>query len=60
MTRKDYELIAESIMTARKVQSDIGEMYVSIAHLVNTLATDLEVQNPRFNREMFLTACGVK
>jgi hypothetical protein len=59
MTRKDYELIAESIMTARKVQSDIGEMYVSIAHLVNTLATDLEVQNPRFNRELFLKACGV-
>jgi hypothetical protein len=60
MTRKDYQLLAESILTARKVQSDIGEMYISVAHLVNTLATDLEIDNPRFDRARFLTACGVK
>jgi hypothetical protein len=60
MTRKDYQLIANSILTARKVQSDIGEMYVSIAHLANTLATDLEIDNPRFDRARFLAACGVK
>ena len=59
MTRKDYQMIAESILTARKVQSELGEMYVSVAHLANTLATDLEIDNPRFDRDRFLKACGV-
>ena len=59
MTRKDYQLLAESILTARKVQSELGEMYISVAHLVNTLATDLEIDNPRFDRARFLEACGV-
>ena len=58
MTKKDYELIAEVIKTSRKVTQ--GEtVLVSVAHLANTLATDLEIQNPRFNRALFLTACGV-
>lgn len=59
MTRKDYQLLADSILNARKVQSGLGEMYVSVAHLVNTLATDLEIDNPRFDRARFLEACGV-
>ena len=59
MTKKDYELIAEAIKTSRKVTQ--GEsVLVSVAHLANTLATDLEIENPRFNREIFLKACGVK
>lgn len=59
MTRKDYQLIADVIKTARKVEQ--GEtVLVSVAHLVNTLATDLEIDNPRFDRARFLVACGVK
>jgi hypothetical protein len=59
MTRKDYELIAEVIKTARKVET--GEaVLVSVEHLTNTLATELEIENPRFNRARFLSACGVK
>jgi len=58
MTRKDYILIADAIATARKVEQ--GEtVLVSVAHLANTLATELQIENPRFNREMFLKACGV-
>jgi len=58
MTRKDYELIAEAIKTSRKVIT--GEaVLVSVEHLANTLATDLEIDNPRFNRARFLSACGV-
>jgi hypothetical protein len=59
MTKKDYELIADAIATARKVEVSGGGVLVSVAHLANTLATELEIENPRFNREMFLTACGV-
>jgi hypothetical protein len=60
MTRKDYELIAETIRTARKVEGNNGVVLVSVEHLANTLATDLEIENPRFDRARFLSACGVK
>ena len=58
MTKKDYELIAQEIATSRKVTQ--GEaILVSVAHLANSLATALEIDNPRFNRSTFLKACGV-
>jgi hypothetical protein len=58
MTKKDYELIAQEIATSRKVTLN-DTILVSVAHLADGLATALEIQNPRFNREMFLKACGV-
>jgi hypothetical protein len=60
MTRKDYVLLADVINTARKVVI-VGEgtTLVSVAHLANTLATELEIDNPRFDRHRFLVACGV-
>ena len=57
MTKKDYELIARAIKadkTAEKRERE--EVRAEIAY---RLAVDLEMQNPRFNRELFLTACGV-
>ena len=59
MTRKDYVLIADTIKTARKVELTNGTVLVSVAHLANTLATELEIDNPRFDRARFLDACGV-
>jgi hypothetical protein len=59
MTRKDYVLISDAIKTARKVEGDMGAVLVSVAHLAHTLATELEIDNPRFNRARFLDACGV-
>lgn len=59
MTRKDYVMIADTIKTARKVEGDAGAILVSVAHLANTLATELEIDNPRFDRARFLDACGV-
>ena len=60
MTRKDYVLIADTIKNARKVVI-VGEgtTLVSVAHLAHTLATELEIDNPRFDRFRFLVACGV-
>lgn len=59
MTRKDYELLAEVIRTSRKVTT--GEtVLVSVEHLANTLATELEIENPRFDRARFLSACGLE
>jgi len=59
MTRKDYVIIAESIKNTRKVELTNGTVLVSVAHLANTLATELEIDNPRFDRHRFLVACGV-
>ena len=53
MTRKDYELIAETIATSWWHNSDYR------AHFASTLADKLESDNPRFDRERFLIACSV-
>lgn len=53
MTKKDYELIAEVIATSWHGNGELK------FHLADNMANALETTNPRFNREMFLTACGV-
>ena len=57
MTRKDYVILAKVIHTARNINTDKTGEAVAVAYL---LAEELERENPRFNRELFLTACGVK
>jgi HKD family nuclease len=52
MTRKDYIKIAKVISTAWVASQDFRE---SIA---NDFADMLEKDNPNFDREKFLTACG--
>lgn len=54
MTRKDYKLIAEVIAVNWFGSAELK------ADLANNLADKLEQDNPRFNRSIFLTACGVK
>jgi hypothetical protein len=54
MTKKDYELIArvfksENATAESKAISELAEM----------LAYELGLENPRFNRSIFLKACGV-
>ena len=60
MTRKDYVLIADSIKTARDNWDGFTpEAREAIDGLARSLASKLGQENPRFNRETFLTACGV-
>jgi hypothetical protein len=54
MTRKDFELIAEVIATAWHGSEETR------ADLSRKMADALETTNPRFNRALFLEACGVK
>ena len=56
MTRKDYILIADVI--AQFTKQD-GHAMVSPALIAGELATALAGTNDRFNREIFLKACGV-
>ena len=59
MTRKDYELIAETINRLRVDFDNGGDDTISLALVADELADALETTNPRFNRELFLDACGV-
>lgn len=64
MSRKDYELIAAALREQVDAWPASGGEVVNlvIAVLVNTIesfADALEKDNPRFNRERFLSACGL-
>jgi len=55
MTRKDYVMIAEVIKNLDEV---IDEYALEV--LADNMADSLESDNPRFDRDRFLSACGVK
>ena len=57
MTRKDFELIAGVIKAQREKMHNETE---TVDEVALAMAEALEDTNPRFNRETFLTACGVK
>ena len=58
MTRKDYVMIAEVIN--RNTGSLTESALIDFARMAEDLATELQNDNPRFDRARFLTACGVK
>jgi len=61
MTRKDYELIAGVISSMYKdFDCSPAEDTVSLSAIADGLADALKNTNPRFDRDIFLTACGVK
>ena len=55
MTKKDYELIAEALNfeTKSKVQKNVRE------NAVYRLGVRLHKDNPRFNWDKFIVACGI-
>lgn len=61
MTRKDYELIAKALKTqieiSRTYNEEDGEF--AVTNIAFDLVTDLAKDNPRFDRDRFLKACGV-
>lgn len=67
MTKKDYELIARAFgLTSKTVEafndSDSPAKYdapSALGLVATVLADSLEKENPRFNRGLFLEACGI-
>ena len=57
MTRKDYILIAAAIAAA-KIDAMTGAEYARKC-ITHNIALALASDNPRFDRERFLKACGV-
>jgi len=64
MTKKDFELIAESLRESFNdlKQFDLRDEVVHEAfeHIVNNLALALSVTNPKFDQARFIKACGVE
>lgn len=71
MTKKDFELIADSFIERREAINDEGEAgnytasefkfahYTLDMHAIE-LANALATTNERFDRDKFLSACGVE
>lgn len=66
MTKKDYELIASAIeheLYGNRAHSEPNHAaecaITALICLANEIAERLEAQNPRFDRDRFLLACGV-
>jgi hypothetical protein len=62
MTRKDYRKIADVLLSHMHVADQFhSESYGEVVEFIaKDLAHMLKYDNPRFDREKFLAACGVK
>jgi hypothetical protein len=66
LSKKHFELIAECIKhqvthTARRVgytEDQRAAAHGSLNELASVLCGDFEIENPRFDRQRFLKACG--
>jgi hypothetical protein len=56
MTRKHYQLLADMIRREYEVYENDAATLASVA---DTLATICKADNPRFDRDRFLEACGM-
>jgi hypothetical protein len=59
MTRKDYELIA-AVFKAQRTEYILEHHKYAVESAVLDMADALAAENPRFDRERFLAACGVE
>ena len=59
MTKKDYVMIAEIFKSNREDFIEGEDGYTVIRIMAHQIANALQEDNPRFNRALFLTACGV-
>ena len=59
MSRKDYELIARAIAVQMKLFAAEPDSQEAIRSTAERIATALGMDNPRFDRARFLSACGV-
>jgi hypothetical protein len=62
MTRKDYVQIAQVFALHMQVANEMGagDQQEVIEDLAGDMAHMLHRDNPRFDRDKFLVACGVK
>lgn len=59
MTKQDFEAIANSIAREAKI-APTPESFFAIRMVASSIAATCIAQNPRFDREKFMDACGVR
>jgi len=59
MTKKDFELIASAFVEELSNYQDLTPQASAIREVARRMATQLKTTNPRFDRNLFLVACGV-
>lgn len=63
MTKKDYILQAEAIRDSKSALEyaslNLGETQRAIQVVAYTLANRLQKDNPKFDKNRFITACGL-
>lgn len=57
MTRKDYEMIALNIRSAREMARENKKSQYVINQFVDLICSDLERDNSAFDRDRFVEAC---
>lgn len=57
MTRKDYELIADTLRCS--YANDTGATKDYYIALCDRFASNLQAANPAFNRARFMNVCGI-
>lgn len=57
MTRKDYQLIADVIKVERNASR--GAAKLAVETVAASMAIALKRDNPRFDADRFLAACGI-
>lgn len=65
MTRKHYRAIANIIKLERSTEFAINDINMDatldvLKNVANNLAGYFEQDNPKFNRQRFLDACGIE
>lgn len=66
MTKKDYERLAQLVRyTRQNISDEMPEDYligfkVATRIMAHNMCTALQLDNPRFDRERFLKACGIE
>lgn len=59
MTRKDYELIAKAIKLKTEDIPKYGGGMILVKGVVDGIAVAMKMDNPNFNKDKFLAACGL-
>lgn len=59
MTRKDYELISKAIKLRTEAIPKHGGGMMLVKGVVDGIAEAMKMDNPNFNKEKFLAACGL-
>jgi hypothetical protein len=59
MTRKDYELIAAAVKVSYDGYAHLPAQVQAIHSVAISLSVALRSDNPRFDSDRFLVACGI-